>query len=1014
MLSQDPKGADMQTDSLGKVVLLVQADGTLCASEKAVAPPDIAAQWTGKSLFDLVPQAEQPKARRLLAAGLEFEVACDLPLRLEASLSIPWRVQLKPEPQAGQSCARMTLCCPDQVQLASTIDRDTVDPVNGDWASSAAQLHKDGVTDTLAPSQRTDSESMYRALLDNMQEGFAFCKMVFEEGVAVDFIYLDTNPSFFSLTGLGKVKGRKWTEVLPGVKTGGLNILETYARVVTTGKAESFERYIGGAIDKWFSLSICRPFEGHFFVIFDDISERKRNDEKLRSILAASPTGFALCRVSDEVYTDVNQIFLDMHGYERDEIVGHVRGDPPLMNDPEHMKHIVREVKERGYVHNRVGEYRHKSGRVGRAFASVELVELDGMAHVLVFVSDIAQLDQAHEALRASEARFRLLSAATFEGIAITRHGEFVDGNDQLLTMLRYARGEMLGKRIENFIPASHAEWVKQHIESGAASCIEHPVIRGDGSVIVVEAQGKTLERSDGSLRITAIRDVTERKKVEAALLTAHERFQSLFDSNVVGMWISEHSGPVIHANDYYLRILGYGVDELAAGQVNWKARTPDDQVFLDQRAAVQLRACGACMPYEKVYERRDGTRVTVLIALTVLSGGSDQVLGVALDITERVQVKQALQAANAELALRTREAEAANEAKSRFLSTVSHELRTPLHMMLGYLSLLRKSLEGEPLRQLKIVEQSGKHLLDLINDLLEFNLQTTDHQELQIDRIDVPEFLDYLENVGQMAASSSDNRFELLATGAIPARISGDELRLLQILQNLINNACKFTRNGQVTLRVHGQAEGERPGYHRLRFRVEDDGPGISPADQVHLFEPFYRSANTLQLPGMGLGLAIAQQWALAMEGRLTVHSQVGEGSCFEFSLAVPAADPGAADWLKKRRRANDVRDRFAKHLPALAAPVQSVDLHVAPPVVPAVQQQGPATALADPQLKTDEIAFLRELVRQGRVARIAHWAQAQMRDNEERRGFCLRLIELCQSANLPALEELVGRLCA
>ena len=252
---------------------------------------------------------------------------------------------------------------------------------------------------------------------------------------------------------------------------------------------------------------------------------------------------------------------------------------------------------------------------------------------------------------------------------------------------------------------------------------------------------------------------------------------------------------------------------------------------------------------------------------------------------------EQVLRDSNAELAAQTREAEAAGTAKTRFLSSVGHELRTPLHTMLGYVRLLLKRTSGEIHGQLAIVERSGAQLMRLIDDLLEFNRQTDLGAELQPEPVALRDIIALLEQAGDMMARQRHNRFAVTLGDDLPAAVSVDDRRLLEVLQNLIDNACKYTRDGTVDLRIERDDGTPEGGRCRLRFTVDDTGIGIAPQEQARVFDVFSRGTATGRQPGLGLGLSIARRWVRAMGGDIEVQSEPGRGSRFFFTLDLPTA---------------------------------------------------------------------------------------------------------------------------
>lgn len=244
--------------------------------------------------------------------------------------------------------------------------------------------------------------------------------------------------------------------------------------------------------------------------------------------------------------------------------------------------------------------------------------------------------------------------------------------------------------------------------------------------------------------------------------------------------------------------------------------------------------------------------------------------------------------------------AETANQSKSRFLATLSHELRTPLSGVLGYAHLLKKdkSLTGQQRRQIEIIEQSGRHLVMLINDLLDLAKIEAGRIELWTAPFELSPFLQTIGEMILVRAEEKGLTFVLEGQG-LPTAVVGDEKRLRQVLINLLGNAVKFTPQGQVTLRVEQLESPTTPStIAQLQFTVEDTGIGIEPTHLHRIFEPFHQLGSPQQrAEGTGLGLAISHSLIELMGGQLEVSSVAGKGSTFSFTLALPLVHSGVVD---------------------------------------------------------------------------------------------------------------------
>lgn len=249
-------------------------------------------------------------------------------------------------------------------------------------------------------------------------------------------------------------------------------------------------------------------------------------------------------------------------------------------------------------------------------------------------------------------------------------------------------------------------------------------------------------------------------------------------------------------------------------------------------------------------------------------------------------------------------EAEAANRAKSTFLSTMSHEIRTPLNAILGYAQLMARDAELGPSAKanLKIIGRSGEHLLSLINAVLDMSKIEAGKAEINLVTFNVYRLLDDLSSMFRLRAETKGLRFEMLVDGESVPYVLADEGKLRQALINLLGNAIKFTEQGHVELRVTLEKrvlEMEEKPQERfwLSAQVEDSGMGMSEEEQKKLFEPFRQTQGGLGIQhGTGLGLAITRQFARLMGGDVTVSSNPGHGSIFRFEIPIERGDPGVA----------------------------------------------------------------------------------------------------------------------
>jgi len=393
-------------------------------------------------------------------------------------------------------------------------------------------------------------------------------------------------------------------------------------------------------------------------------------------------------------------------------------------------------------------------------------------------------------------------------------------------------------------------------------------------------------------------RDITAQREQEAALRESERKYRLITESMQDVVWVLDmrtlrfpYISPSIET------MTGYTPAEYVQNPIG-AFLTPEAsnqlKALLHQRTAALLAGQtqpGHAYVDEVEHPHKDGRMIATEVVMTFWLNedtGGVEVRGVSRDISERKRAQEELRRAK-------QQAEGASQAKSAFLASMSHEIRTPMNAVLG----LAQLLEQEPLTtsqhaMLRHIREAGHTLLSLINDILDFSKIEAGQLRMDPQPFSLSEILQQLDHLLRHVADTKGLALVIEAPPPGPDRFIADAMRLEQVLVNLLNNAIKFTKAGEVRLTVTAApSEGVGPGRIVLRFAVKDTGIGISPEAQAKLFQSFSQAdaSITRRFGGTGLGLAISKRIVELMGGQIGVESRPGEGSAFWVAIPLEVA---------------------------------------------------------------------------------------------------------------------------
>jgi PAS domain S-box-containing protein len=491
-----------------------------------------------------------------------------------------------------------------------------------------------------------------------------------------------------------------------------------------------------------------------------------------------------------------------------------------------------------------------------------------------------------------------LLESAPDAIIGVNDVGVIVLMNAQAVRLFGYSRDELLGQPIELLVPESVRDlhparregYVGDPIPRPMGAGVELSARRKDGTEFPAEISLSAIDTEEGIVVSAAVRDVSDRKRAEA-------KFRGLLEAAPDAIVGVNDDGIIVLINAQAERLFGYPREAMLNHHI--EMLVPESVRHLHpQRRGTYIadpvpRPMGAGM--ELSARRADGTEFPAEISLSAIDSEEGIIVSAAVrDVSERKFIEQQLRDKNREL-------ETMGRAKDTFLASMSHELRTPLNAIIGFTGALLMELSGplneEQHRQLTTVEYSGKHLLSIINDLLDLAKIESGAVELSLETVDLVEIVEgVMSTLVPLAVGKG-----LKLSSHVPAQtisVRSDHRALGQILINLVSNAVKFTDEGTIEVTV---ALGS--GRIGPRVTVIDTGPGIPPTELDQIFDAFERGAGNAvrRVEGTGLGLHISLKLAELIGARIDVETAVGRGSTFAVTLpalvqapvedAIPAA---------------------------------------------------------------------------------------------------------------------------
>ncbi|MEY2441531.1 MAG: hypothetical protein QOJ46_957 [bacterium] len=624
---------------------------------------------------------------------------------------------------------------------------------------------------------------------------------------------------------------------------------------------------------------------------------RHDSSAEMLTVFEASPVATVITRAADGTILFANHACLEMLGWLDGGFVGRSTLEVGFWSRSDRRDAMLATLARDGFVRDVEQEVRTRTGEKKIVLASVSSLKFDDQSSLIALIHDVTQRRHLEQQLRESEERFRQVTEIYQQGFVLSD----IDPPRVLYASPAVAR--IFGVDLETLYrdplaiqrlvhPEDSEDIMVRRSTMTNATDLEYRIVRPDGRTRWIRTRAQPVTVNDGQVqRVAGVsEDVTAERELREDLRESEELFRLLAENStdVIGRLAADQR--IEYVSPASRTVYGYE-PEAMIGRFGWEFIHPDDVAAMRDDFSAHAGTEVVTNTYRVI--RGDGAYVYVEAKIRALydpvSGELLEFHTVARDVGERRQAEGDVRRAK-------EEAELANAAKSEFLSRMSHELRTPLHSILGFGELLaRGDLQPHQIEQVVQITRAGRHLLELINEVLDLSRIERGELHMSLEPVHVGQVV--MEALDMLGPSAATHAVSLVPPPqGLDIHVLADRQRLKQALLNLLSNAVKYNRHGGEVRVVAARRDPAS-----ARIEVADTGIGIAADDLARAFAAFERlGAEATDVEGTGLGLALTRRLIEAMGGTIGVDSEVGRGSTFWLDLpeiGAAAAGPAPAE---------------------------------------------------------------------------------------------------------------------